>query len=517
MDRPRSEGISTPQWVRRGGRHVVGAVPLSVTSRDGDRPWLPVTTTPGTRTGVEGLRALTAGVVGAVLASCRPGHPVGWLLLAQGLVMAISAAAVGYIPYGLVARPGTLPAAHIVARIYPVTIAAVLAAVGFVLLLTPTGSPPSPRWRWWTRVSAVAVAVALVAAMVAPGSLDPLAQYVDGPMDPGVYGGALRVANQLALFIGLLTVLAGAGSLVVRFRHVRGVERQQLQWVAPAAALTGLSMLAAGALIAVDKVNLAAWTSVVGVAFLPLATGAAILRFRLYDLHRIISRTLAYGLLTMLLGLGYAMVVLGLGRLLPQGSSLVVAGATLVVAGAFQPAPPPRPADSRPALQPPPPRRRPDDRGVQRPPAPAGRPGHPDWRGAGGGRGYDAADPGVVVAPATASTVRDRRRRRGLATRLRTQPTANQWTAFPASSSLWPWSCSATLRGNQARLRLPPKAARTKGPPRTRPRRMDQSREAPHSAEGGHQLRTGPPFGGTSCRRIAVRNAIGTDPGHTGV
>ena len=90
------------------------------------------------------VAALTAGVVGAVVASRRPRHPVGWLLLAQGMVMWISAAAVGYIPYGLIVRPGALPAANIVARIYPVTIAACLAAVGFVLLLTPTGSPPSP-------------------------------------------------------------------------------------------------------------------------------------------------------------------------------------------------------------------------------------------------------------------------------------------------------------------------------------------------------------------------------------
>jgi hypothetical protein len=73
-------------------------------------------------------------------------------------------------------------------------------------------------------------------------------------------------------------------------------------------------------------------------AVLPLATGAAILRYRLYDIDRIISRTLAYGLLTVLLGSAYAAVVLGLGRLLPQGSSLVVAAATLAVAAAFQPA-----------------------------------------------------------------------------------------------------------------------------------------------------------------------------------
>jgi hypothetical protein len=69
-----------------------------------------------------------------------------------------------------------------------------------------------------------------------------------------------------------------------------------------------------------------------------LATGAAILRYRLYDLDRIISRTLAYGLLTVLLGLGYAAVVLGLSRRFPQDSSLVVAAATLAVAAVFQPA-----------------------------------------------------------------------------------------------------------------------------------------------------------------------------------
>jgi hypothetical protein len=76
----------------------------------------------------------------------------------------------------------------------------------------------------------------------------------------------------------------------------------------------------------------------ISVAVLPLATGAAILRYRLYDIDRIVSRTLAYALLTLLLGLGYAAVVLGLGRLLGRDSSLVVAAATLAVAAVFQPA-----------------------------------------------------------------------------------------------------------------------------------------------------------------------------------
>jgi hypothetical protein len=98
------------------------------------------------------------------------------------------------------------------------------------------------------------------------------------------------------------------------------------------AALVVLAATALGTPVLVD------WAAAVCVVALPVAVGAAILRYRLYDLDRIISRTLAYGLLTVLLGSAYAGVVLGLGRLLPQGSSLVVAGATLAVAAVFQPA-----------------------------------------------------------------------------------------------------------------------------------------------------------------------------------
>jgi signal transduction histidine kinase len=285
------------------------------------------------------VAALTAGVVGAVLASRRPHHPVGWLLLAQGLMLAISGASVGYIPYGLLVRPGAVPAANLVARVYPATISAALAAVGFVLMLTPTGSPPSLRWRRWAWGLAAAVGVALVASMVAPGSLDPLAQFVAGPLDPTVYGGALQVANQLALLISILTIVAGSGSLVVRFRHAVGVERQQLRWVALAAALTGLLMLASAVLIAAGEVDLAAWASVVGVAFLPLATGAAILRYRLYDLDYIISRAAVYGLLTAT-GIAVYVGVVNLAEWLLRegaglGGSLV---ATAVIAVGFAPA-----------------------------------------------------------------------------------------------------------------------------------------------------------------------------------
>src|SRR6266567_4347555 len=176
------------------------------------------------------LGAVSAATVGAVLATRRPRHPAGWLLLALGLSLSASGPAEAYTNYA-VASPGAPPAASLVALYMPATVVTAFACIGFVLLLTPTGTLPSPRWRWWAR--------AMVATLV---------------------------------------------------------------------------------------------------ALLPLAIGAAVLRYRLYDLDRIISRTLAYGLLTVLLGGAYAGVVLGFGELLGQDSSLVVAGATLAVAALFQPA-----------------------------------------------------------------------------------------------------------------------------------------------------------------------------------
>src|SRR4029450_178692 len=148
----------------------------------------------------------------------------------------------------------------------------------------------------------------------------------------------LLLANRALLAVTVLGVLIGAGSLVVRFRRARGIERQQLRWVVLAPALTGVGMLASLVLVATGNQVLGDWVGSVCMALLPLATGAAILRYRLYDPDRIISRTLAYGLLTLLLGGGYAAVVLGLGQLLGQDSSLVVAAATLAVAAVFQPA-----------------------------------------------------------------------------------------------------------------------------------------------------------------------------------
>jgi hypothetical protein len=284
------------------------------------------------------LAAVSAATVGAVLASRRPRHPVGWLLLAAGLCMNASGVASAYADYGLLARPGALPGAREVSLYLPAVVIPSLAVLGFVLLLTPTGSLPSPRWRWWARAAVAAPVVSLLAIGLASPTLDQAARAPDNPFDLSGLGGALQVVYQLAFAVTNLAVVVGAGSLVVRFRRARGTERQQLRWVALAAALTLL-----GSLVLLAAVTLGTspavlgWVAGVYVAILPLALGASILRYRLYDLDRIISRTLAYGLLTLLLAGGYAVVALGLGQLLGQDSTLAVAGATLAVAGLFQP------------------------------------------------------------------------------------------------------------------------------------------------------------------------------------
>jgi hypothetical protein len=284
------------------------------------------------------LAIVVAATVGAVLASRLPRHPVGWLLLTVGLSVTGSGVADGYARYGLVAQPGALRAARWVAIYSPATTIVGLALVSFVLLLTPTGSLPSPRWRWWAWVAAAGPVVFVLALTVGPGLVIPPYQAAVDPVTIPAFAGAVLVAIVIGFFLTVGGLVVGAGSLVARFRRARGVERQQLRWLALAAALTGVGAAVVGVGMAMGATAVPLFAAGVCLVLLPLATGAAILRYRLYDLDRIISRTLAYGLLTVLLGGGYALVVLGLGQLVGRGSSLVVAAATLAVAAVFQPA-----------------------------------------------------------------------------------------------------------------------------------------------------------------------------------
>jgi hypothetical protein len=275
------------------------------------------------------LGAASSATAGALLASRRPHHPVGWLLLAFGLVPeALTSAAEGYALYGVLARPGALPATRQVATLASVTFIPALGCIGFVLLLTPTGSLPSPRWRWWAWVAAAIPAAFLVSWLLGVPQLDPGSplRSVRNPFAVPTLADPLRAVYGTTSPLTALTLVIAAGSLVLRFRRARGVERQRLRWLAFAAVLAPPAVLATAAGIITAHLALAGWAAGLYLTLLPMAIGAAILRYRLYDLDRIISRTLAYVVLTVLLGGSYAGVVLGLGQLLGRQSSLAWPG-----------------------------------------------------------------------------------------------------------------------------------------------------------------------------------------------
>jgi len=287
------------------------------------------------------MAAVSAATVGAVVASRRPRHRVGWLVVALGLALVAAGLAFSYTRYGLVARPGAVPAANYLAGFANGTVFLYLSLAGWVLLLTPTGKLPSPRWRWWARVQVAAVVVAFLSSALHPTPLYPEYPEIGNPLGvAALAGGPLTAAFPVGALLILAGLPVGAVSLLLRFRRARGQERLQLRWLAVGAALAAVALAVSLTALVVEDTDGVVFQAALGVCVmaLPLATGAAILRYRLYDLDRIISRTLAYGLLTVLLGGGYAAVVLGLGQLLGRDSSLVVAGATLAVAAVFQPA-----------------------------------------------------------------------------------------------------------------------------------------------------------------------------------
>jgi hypothetical protein len=282
------------------------------------------------------LGAVAVATVGALVASRRPRHPVGWLLLAFGLSLCAAGLTLAFTN-DAVAKADPR-AAGLAGRYVPATIVTAMACSGFILLLTPRGSLPSPRWRWWAGITAGTPVVLLLAVTLLPSPDGQPAQALRSPLDLQALDGGLLVAYLAAFAVVISAVVVAAVSLVARFRRARGVERQQLRWVALATVLVALLSAVDLIALALGAYTLAPVAGGLNPPILSAAIGAAVLRYRLYDLDRIISRTLAYALLTLLLAGGYAVVALGLGQLLGQDSSLVVAVATLAVAAAFQPA-----------------------------------------------------------------------------------------------------------------------------------------------------------------------------------
>jgi hypothetical protein len=198
-----------------------------------------------------------------------------------------------------------------------------------VLLVFPDGRLPSPRWRWAAWLAGAGVAV-MTLGMAASTLGDPV-RIALSEEEPGGLPGLVLDVSVIAAAVSFLAALV---SLAQRWRRARGNEREQLKWVAFAA---GLALVANIVLQIFQLPGL----GLVGVVLVPVGAAVAILRYRLYDIDRIISRTLGYGLLTALLGLVYVAGVFVFGRLLNPGgkpSELAVAASTLAVAALFQPA-----------------------------------------------------------------------------------------------------------------------------------------------------------------------------------
>jgi len=277
--------------------------------------------------------------MGALIASRRPENPIGWIACGIGLLEVASGAVYEYAARALLVDPGSLPGGALASWLSAWTWAPGLALVAFLMLLFPTGSPPTRRWIWVGWVAAANLLVLTGSAM----SLWPRRGVA--LLRNTLPSAPLKLVVEVAWTVMLVLVLVGLASLVVRFRRARGEERQQLKWIAYVAAVVSvlifnelflIEWLGAGdttfGIVGEHLLNLSA------VAF-PIAAAIAILKYRLYDIDLIINRTLVYAALTALLAVAYFAIVVALQNVIPgaDDSDLTIAGSTLAVAALFRP------------------------------------------------------------------------------------------------------------------------------------------------------------------------------------
>jgi class 3 adenylate cyclase len=279
--------------------------------------------------------------VGALIVAHRPGNAIGWIFSAIGLLAATGGLAQEYAQYAYVTRPGSLPGAVLPAWYaswwwYP----AITLALVFTLLWFPTGRPLSARWRPVAVVAAIATAALVALTALQPTLTLREADYaVDNPIGLAGIQHPEQSTQGAVLFL-LLTgcMLAAVLSMVLRFRRSRGVERQQLKWFTYAGALLILWALVSGFLFPNASLDV---IFALFLAFVPIAAGIAILRYRLYDIDHLISRTLSYTLLTAAFTAVYLVIVVGIGTLVGSRGKpnlFLSIVATAVIAVAFQPA-----------------------------------------------------------------------------------------------------------------------------------------------------------------------------------
>jgi hypothetical protein len=280
-----------------------------------------------------GFLALSLAVAGALIATRHPRNAIGWIFCGFAVYLAVAELADGY---GLRAAEEGWPGADVGTWVIEWSWIGELTVWAFVFLLFPDGRLPGRRWRVvaWTALAGCALAL--------PGqALNPDigASFEDGRNPFAVESGWVDVLFGVGSALLSAALLASVVAFAVRLRRARGIERQQLKWVAWAAASVGLVMPFAIAFwyesVLVQVLAALAFNA------LPVAAGIAILRYRLYDIDVVINRTLVYGGLTVTLAAAYLGSVLVLQLALSpltQQSDLAIAGSTLAVAALFRPA-----------------------------------------------------------------------------------------------------------------------------------------------------------------------------------
>ena len=277
-------------------------------------------------------------VVGWIVASRRSRNPIGWVFLGIGFWGAIEGLSASGATYGLTVRPGAIPLAAELAWVSVWAWAPALSLlVTFSLLLFPDGRLPSRRWR----PAAWAVVVMIVLLVL------PVAITTWPIRGAGLLAGAESPPLQIVGFL-MFPVLAVAsiGSIVLRFRRSTGRDRQQLKWFTFAAFLEiGLIVVVVVAeSVAASGSNVTPLIMVFAVVLvmplLPATIGLAIFRYRLYDIDRIISRTIGWLVMSAILGTVFVLVIVGLQAILAgltANNTVAVAASTLVVAALFAP------------------------------------------------------------------------------------------------------------------------------------------------------------------------------------
>ena len=276
----------------------------------------------------------------------RAGNVLGWVFLVMGAALALGLPAEGYLdvafrePY-VASLPGT-EVAGVLANAFPAVMAY---SIPMLFLLFPTGSPPTPGWRWVIWAWLTGTILSGIWLLFRPVSVYAETGRYRIPNPLGLE--FLRPLEPLLLDVGVAIVLASAVaavvSLVVRFRRARGEERQQITWLLLVASLAVLLMLTMFVfdLFGIGEDSDVLWISLLMVLVLgiPGATALAIFRYRLYDVDVVVSKTISYAGLALGIALVYGAIVIGLGELIGDESDQVLRlGATILVAVAVQPA-----------------------------------------------------------------------------------------------------------------------------------------------------------------------------------